>query len=167
MARSHSDPATVRFYQLAATPLETALMGIVGKAWARGVFVNLLAKDGAQAQHLDDLFWIHQHFLPHGLWNGPDPELQPLLISLEPDQRNQATLLILATPRLLPDPMAFDMILDFLPGYDPTALAAGRDRYRHYRTLGCRMEYWLQNPQGGWQTQGQEDRATADRPISN
>ncbi|MBF0161782.1 MAG: DNA polymerase III subunit chi [Magnetococcales bacterium] len=166
MARSHSEPATVRFYQLAAMPLETALLGIVGKAWERGIRINLLAGDGAQAQRLDDLFWIQPPFLPHGLWNGPDPEQQPLLISLEPDLRNQATLLVLATPRLLPESGGVAMIIDFLPGHDPAALARGRDRYRHYRSLGCRMEYWQQNPRGGWQLHGQQDATRPDQAAS-
>jgi DNA polymerase-3 subunit chi len=159
MARTHEAPTTVRFYQLASMPLETALVGIVGKAWERGILVNLLARDLRQAQRLDDLFWIHpppHHFLPHGLWNAPDPELQPVLISLEPDERNGATLLVLAAPHLLVDPTRFDMIIDFLHGQDAEGLVAGRNRYRHYRALGCQMEYWTQGPQGGWKKQSAE-----------
>lgn len=165
MARTHQGPTTVRFYQLASMPMETALVGIVGKAWERGMAVNLLARDAPQAQRLDDLFWIHSpnQFLPHGLWSGPDPELQPVLISLEPDERNGATLLVLAAPHLLQDPLRFDMIIDFLQGQDPEGLAAGRHRYRHYRRLGCQMEYWTQAPQGGWKKHsGEEATAVPD-----
>ncbi|MEO5339113.1 MAG: DNA polymerase III subunit chi [Magnetococcus sp. MYC-9] len=156
MARTHQEPCTVRFYQLARLPLEKALVGIADKAWQRGLRLCLLAGDAQQAQRLDDLLWIYanQQFLPHGLWNGPDPELQPLLISLEPDERNQATLLLLAAPRLVAEPRRFDLIIDFVPGQEPVAVAASRERYRHYRALGCRMEYWTQTPQGGWQRQG-------------
>ena len=157
MARTHAEPPTVRFYQLATMPLETALLGILGKAWDRGLRVCLLTKDAHQAQRLDDLLWVNppHHFLPHGLWNGPDPALQPVLISLEPDARNGATLLVLATPLLVPDPMAFDLIVDFVRGGDPVVVTASRDRYRHYRALGCQMEYWIQTPQGGWKRQGE------------
>ncbi|MBF0462409.1 MAG: DNA polymerase III subunit chi [Magnetococcales bacterium] len=157
MARTHPEPPTVRFYQLAAMPLETALVGLLGKAWERGMRINLVVKDGQQAQRLDDFLWIHppNQFLPHGLWSGPDPELQPVLISLEPDARNGATVLMVATPLLIADPTAFDLVIDFLPSQHPDALAAGRNRYRHYRALGCQMEYWIQTPQGGWKRQGE------------
>ncbi|MBF0401945.1 MAG: DNA polymerase III subunit chi [Magnetococcales bacterium] len=161
MARTHQGPPTVRFYQLATLSLEAALVGIVGKAWDRGLRLCLLAKDGEQAQRLDQLLWttpLHP-FLPHGLWNGADPVLQPILISLEPDTRNQATVLLLAAPCLVADPMSFDLLVDFVPGSAPAVLEASRARYRHYRNLGCNMEYWTQNPQGGWQQQ--ERRPTA------
>ena len=165
MARTHEAATTVRFYQLANMSLETALVGIVGKAWEREMVVNLLARDVQQAQRLDDLFWIHppHHFLPHGLWSGPDPELQPVLISLEPDDCNGATLLVLAAPHLLAEPMRFDMIIDFLHGQDAEGLAAGRNRYRHYRDLGCQMEYWTQAPQGGWKKQAGAATTAAEK----
>lgn len=155
MARTHQGSPTVRFYQLASLSLEAALVGIVGKAWDRGLRLCLLAKDGEQAQRLDHLLWttpLHP-FLPHGLWNSSDPALHPILISLEPDERNQATLLLLATPAIVADPISFDLLIDFVPGRDPAILAASRTRYRHYRTLGCTMEYWTQNPNGGWEKQ--------------
>ncbi|MEO5362960.1 MAG: DNA polymerase III subunit chi [Magnetococcus sp. DMHC-8] len=166
MARTHPQPPTVRFYQLASMSLEAALVGILGKAWERGLRVCLVARDARQAQRLDDLLWINppQQFLPHGLWNGADPALQPLLIALEPDERNEATVLVLAAPHLVAAPLAFDLIVDFVAGADAGTLAASRDRYRHYRDLGCQMEYWTQTPLGGWQRQGERESGTAGVP---
>lgn len=153
MARTHQDPPTVRFYQLATTPLEKVLVGVLEKAWTRKMLICLLAHDTTHAQALDDLLWRVPHggFLPHGQWNRPDPERQPILISLEPDERNGASVIVLTTPRLLPDPARFDLVIDFVCGQDPMTLAESRKRYRHYKDLACNMEYWTKTPQGKWQ----------------
>lgn len=149
---SHQEPPKVRFYQLSSTSLEKALVDIVNKAWKKGTKLCLMAHDPNHAQWLDDLLWRQPNdvFLPHGLWNGLDPERQPILISPEPDQRNGATLILLATPKLLRNPEKFDLVIDFVNGKSPNDLAASRQRYRHYRDLGCTMEYWAQSLQG-WQ----------------
>lgn len=153
MARTHQEPPKVRFYQLAAMPLEKALVGIVGKAWNLGFYICMLANSAHHARWLDDMLWRvpHDSFLPHGQWHRPDPERQPILISLEPDDRNKASIVVLAAPKLVADPHRFDMIIDFVQGQDPTATDASRHRYRHYLQMGCNMEYWTQTPLGGWQ----------------
>lgn len=153
MARTHQEPPKVRFYQLAAMPLERALVGIVGKAWDRGLSVCLLANDAHHAQWLDELLWRFPHdgFLPHGQWKNPDPERQPILISLEPDARNGATVIVLASPKLLADPKQFDLVIDFVYNQNLASQNESRRRYSHYRKMGCQMEYWTQTPQGGWQ----------------
>ncbi|WP_130471674.1 DNA polymerase III subunit chi [Candidatus Magnetaquicoccus inordinatus] len=156
MARTHHDAPVVRFYQLANMPLQAALLTILSKAWQRGMRICLLAGDAQQAQYLDEMLWSMpppQQFLAHGLWSGAEAARQPILISLEAEDLNQATLLIMAAPRIVENPARFDMVIDFVAGSDAQAVRASRERYRHYRQLGCRMEYWLQGEYGEWQRQ--------------
>lgn len=152
MARTGTGPPLVRFYQLAASPFETVLVRIANKAWERGLRVCLRAADASHAHHLNDLLWRQpaDGFLPHGLWNGGHVERQPLLIAPGVDDRNGASVIILGVAEPLAQPDRFDMVVDFVPGGDPLARAASRDRYRHYRQLGCTLEYWIQAPEGGW-----------------
>lgn len=153
MARTHTGPTLVRFYQLASLPFANALTGIVGKAWQTGLKIGILAANPEQAQWVNDLLWRHprESFLPHGLWNGPEPEHQPVLISIQPEDINGATLLVLASPETVEKPDRFDMVVDFAPTQDPAALSASRERYRRYRDLGCKLEYWTQDSQGKWE----------------
>lgn len=153
VARTHQNPPTVRFYQLAALPLDRALVGVITKAWERRLAVCLLVHDDRHARWLDDLLWREpiEGFLPHGLWKSPDCARQPVLISLEPDERNGATVAVVATPKPLPDPAMFDLIIDFVHGQDAEAVNASRRRYLHYRDQGCTMEYWTQTERGRWQ----------------
>ncbi len=156
MARTHDDPPLVRFYQLAASPFESVLVRIVNKAWERGLRVCLRAADAGHAHYLNELLWRQpiDGFLPHGLWNGSEIEKQPVLIAPVVDDRNGASVIVLAVAERVPEPERFDMVVDFVPGADPNALAASRDRYRHYRDRGCTMEYWIQTPEGGWHKKG-------------
>ncbi|MBF0126356.1 MAG: DNA polymerase III subunit chi [Magnetococcales bacterium] len=146
----------VRFYQLAASSSEVALLGILVKILERGSRACLLAQDALQVQRLDELLWRQpaDRFLAHGPWNGPDPDRQPLLLSLEPDDRNGATILVLVSPRLVADPARFDLVVDFV-GKQEVALA--RDRYRRYQQQGCAMEYWAHSPEGRWTRQDKKE----------
>ncbi|MBF0182936.1 MAG: DNA polymerase III subunit chi [Magnetococcales bacterium] len=164
MARSQQQAPVVRFYQLAAMPLEVALVSLVGKAWQRGVRSSLLVRDEAQARWLDELLWSMpppQQFLPHGLWNGPEVARQPILIGLHGEDSNQATLLVVVAGQRVEDPQRFDMVIDFVSGSDPESLRASRQRYRHYRDAGCQMEYWIQEAHSGWQRQ---EKAVKENP---
>ena len=151
MARGEpASPTLVRFYQLAAQPLESALARIAHKAWDRGWRCCVVAAGQEQARRLDDLLWVQPPggFLPHRLWDAPEPERQPLLIALEPDDRNGATVLLMAAGRPPVAPERFDMVVEFADARDETALEASRQRFRRYRELGCRLEYWIQGPEG-------------------
>lgn len=153
MTTAHQKLPMVRFYQLAAMPLEKALVGILDKALDRKMATCLLANDPNHARWLDDRLWSSPYagFLPHGLWSGPDPDRHPILISLEPDQRNGASLIVMTTPKLVEEPERFEMVIDFVQERSEQDKIASRHRYRHYQNLGCVMEYWIQTPRGGWQ----------------
>ncbi|MBF0370192.1 MAG: DNA polymerase III subunit chi [Magnetococcales bacterium] len=152
MARSREGQPTARFYQLGATPLERALARIATKAFEKGLKSCVVAGDGHRAMHLDDLLWREpvDGFLPHGIHGRDEAERQPVLLSSTPQDMNGATVAILAAPIPLPDPQRFDLIIDFVDGDNPNALAMSRERYRHYRDRGCDMEYWIQTPDGAW-----------------
>ncbi|MEO5332422.1 MAG: DNA polymerase III subunit chi [Magnetococcus sp. YQC-5] len=150
MARLREGVPTIRFYQLASSSPEAALIGILYKIVEQDAKACVLAKDAEQVRRLDELLWRQpqERFLPHGPWNGPDPSWQPVLIACEPDDRNGATILVLATPRWVEEPDRFDMVVDFVDPKEPVAMA--RERYRRYQGAGCAMEYWIQSPEGRW-----------------
>ncbi|MBF0626137.1 MAG: DNA polymerase III subunit chi [Magnetococcales bacterium] len=152
MARSTAAPVIVRFYQLAATPLDAAIARIADKAYRLGLKLCVVAPGPDWARQLDQFLWRFppEGFLPHALWDDPEAPIHPLIIALEPDDRNGATVAITAGDVLLAAPERFDRVVDFALAGDPQSLADSRNRYRHYRGLGCDMEYWTQNDRGEW-----------------
>ncbi|MBF0285747.1 MAG: DNA polymerase III subunit chi [Magnetococcales bacterium] len=151
MARTGEGAATVRFYQVSET-LESALLKVVHKAHERGLRQCVVAAGVQHARRLDDLLWTLPvaGFLPHRLWNASEPERQPLLIALEPDDRNAATVLVSAHGEPFREAARFDLVIDFVDAREPDGLTRGRDRFRFYRDQGHRMEYWEQGAEG-WQ----------------
>ncbi|MBF0428105.1 MAG: DNA polymerase III subunit chi [Magnetococcales bacterium] len=150
MARLREGPTTVRFYQVAGSSPDIALTGILFKVVEQGSRACLLALDATHVKRLDEMLWRYplDRFLPHGPWDGPDPQRQPVLITLQPDDCNGASVLVVAASRGVDKPEQFDMVVDFVDPREPVANA--RDRYRRYQTLGCVMEYWIQSPEGRW-----------------
>ncbi|MBF0446602.1 MAG: DNA polymerase III subunit chi [Magnetococcales bacterium] len=147
-----SQPTTVRFYQLGLSTLEMAVTAILSKAWDRGIKSLLLTPGEDAVRYWDAQLWRapQEGFLPHGPASGNDPERQPILISSELTDQNGASLIILTAPRLVTTPEQFDMVVDFVDGQNPEARLASRSRYAHYRDLGCRLEYWAQEPDRRW-----------------
>lgn len=155
MTRLQEGVTTVRFYQVAGSSLETALIGLLHKIAQQGLKACVLALDVNHVKRLDELLW-HQpkdKFLAHGPWNGVQPHRQPILLALEPDDQNLASVLLVAAPGKVVEPTRFDMVVDFVTSQEPVTLT--RDRYRHYQEQGCKMEYWLQTPDGRWQRKEQ------------
>ncbi|MBF0212714.1 MAG: DNA polymerase III subunit chi [Magnetococcales bacterium] len=153
MARVREGRPVARFYQVAASTPEVVLIGLLLKLVEQGMRVCLLVADAAQVRHWDDLLWRHppERFLPHGVWDGADVERQPVLIAWQPDDRNRATVAVVASQRVMEESVAFDVVVDFVDSRDP---APARGRYRHYQALGYAMEYWIQSPEGRWSRHG-------------
>ncbi|MBF0444403.1 MAG: DNA polymerase III subunit chi [Magnetococcales bacterium] len=160
MARTDKNtPTTVRFYQLGISTLESAITTILNKAWGQGIRSTLLTPGPDPSRYWDNQLWYSpaDSFLPHGTDTSPDPELQPLLIASQPTDKNGATLIVLSTPHLIPNPMQFDMVVDFVDGSNPDALTASRTRYKQYMELGCNMEYWIQGQDNKWSLKSKSD----------
>lgn len=152
MARAREGSPVARFYQVAGASVDGVLTGLLHKLVEQGLKVCLLVGSPARSRHWDDLLWRHplERFLPHGVWDGPDPQLQPVLLALTPDDRNGATVVVAADAGLVEGAAGFDVVVDFVVG-DP---APARERYRWYQARGLAMEYWVQSPEGRWSRAG-------------
>ncbi|MBF0156476.1 MAG: DNA polymerase III subunit chi [Magnetococcales bacterium] len=153
MARRETGAPRARFYQVGATPLPLVLVRIATRVWVQGLRGCVVTGDAQGVRFWDELLWTtpEDAFLPHGPSPGPDLERQPILVAAAADDANAATVAIMAAPILLPEPERFDQVVEFVQGGHPAALYASRDRFRHYRELGCTMEYWVQTASGKWQ----------------
>ncbi|HIJ84594.1 MAG: DNA polymerase III, chi subunit [Magnetococcales bacterium] len=167
MARRESGSTLVRFYQLPPGPVERALMGLLGRIYAKNLKACLVAASPEQAARLDESLWTQSvdSFLPHGPCTGPDVALHPILICTEPRDTNGATVLVLAHGRFVDTYADFDMVLDFVIDQSPEGLQISRGRYRRYRDAGCRMEYWVHVRESGWQLKAQETKDRSPQSL--
>lgn len=136
----------VDFYHLTARPLEQVLPSICEKVLAAGE--RLLVVAGAdRLARLDEALWTYARdsFLPHG---RERPEVQPILLSAEPDRANGATNIALADGRWRDEALGFERAFYFFDD-------SGRDEARAaWRALKGRPEveprYWKQDERGKW-----------------
>lgn len=153
MARVESGTTLVRFYQWSQGPMERVLFGLLNRITAKNIKACIVVADQNQAARLDDALWTqggHDSFLPHGACGGSDSQWHPIILCTEPQDINGASVLLLVHGRFEERFSDFDMVLDFVPGHTTEGLDASRERYRRYRDLGCRMEYWIHTPETGW-----------------
>ncbi|MEO5367724.1 MAG: DNA polymerase III subunit chi [Magnetococcus sp. WYHC-3] len=145
-----SGAGRVRFYQLSGASLESTLARLCAKTLERGWRALVVSRSQPWLEHLDDFLWLHppEGFLPHGRCGSPHAARQPVLLCPEIHKENQADVLFVADGRLVEMVGEFTLVVDFVP---PGERDAARQRYVHYRSRGCALEYWVQTPGGGWE----------------
>lgn len=89
-------------------------------------------------------------FLPHGSKKDGFAEEQPIFISANEDNANNASLLILADGAM-PDTETlkqYERILNIFDGNDETALNNARAYWKQIKALDGELHYWQQNDRG-------------------
>ncbi len=151
-----SKMTAISFYHLTTTPLERALPKLLERALSGGYRIVLTAESDARVEQLNQLLWTYDpsSFLPHGSNNEPNPEMQPILLSIYAEPANAQdsaeNLLVITDGRKI-EQEDFARVLDIFDGNDPEAISAARQRWGEYKSAGHEISYFSQNDQGGWQ----------------
>lgn len=143
----------VRFYHLMKKRLEQALPEIVAKAVERHMRVVVKAGSPERLEVLDQALWTYDaaSFLPHGrLRDGFEAE-QPVWLTLEDDNPNGATVLILADGATSGKIGDYALACEIFDGNDPDAVDAARARWSQYKAAGHGISYFQQDDAGKWQ----------------
>lgn len=146
----------IQFYHLTATALEAAVPQLVAKALQAGLR-GVLWCDDTDAARLSDALWHakpEESFLAHGLAGQAYAAWQPLLISGVETQENAPDMLMITHGKMPEDITRYRRILDIFNGADEHAVAAARSRWQEYKTQGHALQYFKQNPSGGWELAG-------------
>ena len=127
----------VNLRQARARP-EQAAARLAERHWSQGQKVLILASDPAQAEFLDRALWSYEQnsFLPHAQTGGADEQDEPILISTDLANPNQAEVLISAAP-LGELPCAdFQYLIQLLPLDDDAGLQLCRECYKALNQAG-------------------------------
>ena len=140
----------VWFYHLERTALDQALPDLLERTLARGWRALVRSPSQDRLDHLDGWLWSFREdsFLPHGVADEPDPELQPVLLTKGEDNPNGAKALFLiddAAPGSLAD---FERCLVLFDGNQADAVQAARRRWAELKAQGCALSYWQQGERG-------------------
>ena len=140
----------IGFYHLRASPLDRALPQLLEKAYAGGHRIVVLAGSGERVEHLNSLLWTYSDdtFLPHGSAKDGNPDQQPIWLTVNDENPNAATMLVLVDGASSSKLAEYKRVCDMFDGNDEAALAAARARWKAAKEAGHSLTYWQQTEKG-------------------
>jgi DNA polymerase-3 subunit chi len=150
----------VLFYHLERRSLDDVLPGLIEKTLERGWRALIKCESADRAAAIDNLLWTYDEksFLPHAQLGDGDPARQPVLITVEDANANNANVLFLVGGAAPPDwngnvARAFGRIVLLFDGRDPQALSNARMAWKDAKDAGHEATYWKESPSGKWEKQ--------------
>ncbi|MEO1039489.1 MAG: DNA polymerase III subunit chi [Pseudomonadota bacterium] len=145
--------AELWFYHLERTGVDEALPELLTKLTERGGRALIVSPDPEQVERLDGLLWTFRDeaFLAHGRADAPDADRQPILLSTEETNLNQAGMLFCLDGHAPEDASAFERSIVMFDGGDETRVRSARDLWRKAKADGLSVSYWKQTPEGRWE----------------
>lgn len=140
------------FYHLQKSTLEQVLPKLCEKAYMGGARIKVLVGTPERVEFINSLLWTYneESFLPHGSPKDGFTESQPIFISSEEANENNASLLILvdgATPDT--DILrAYERVLNIFDGNNEFSLNNARTYWKEIKDFGGELHYWQQNDKG-------------------
>ncbi|HEY2070059.1 MAG TPA: DNA polymerase III subunit chi [Rhizomicrobium sp.] len=148
------------FYHLERRAMDDALPGLVEKTLERGWRALIKAESADRAATLDARLWTYDDssFLPHAQLGDGDAACQPVLITVEDGNANDANVLFLvggAVPPAWDGTLAKSLtrIVVMFDGRDSQALAAARAAWKGAKEAGRDVTYWKESPSGKFEKQ--------------
>jgi DNA polymerase-3 subunit chi len=144
----------ILFYHLQRQPLEHVLTNLLERSFERGWRAVVQAASEERIDALDAHLWTFrdESFLPHGTPRQGDAAEQPILLTLNDDNPNAASVrFLLDGAPVPPDAKAYERIVVLFDGNDPDALAAARERWAQCKSEGFEVTYWQADERGRWQ----------------
>ncbi len=151
----------VLFYHLQRQPLERVLPTLLEKSLERGWRVVVQAASEERVEALDAHLWTYRDdsFLPHGTWRDAEAREQPILLTINDDNPNQASVRFLVDGAAVPsDAAAYERIVLLFDGDDPEAVAAARARWEEAKAKGFDGDLLAARRAGPLATQGLKAR---------
>ena len=144
----------IDFYHLQKQNLEDVLPKLVEKAYATGSKIKIKVGNEARVEFINSLLWTfdEEAFIPHGSKKDGFAKEQPIWLSSEDDNPNQAEMLFLV------DGAKFDLnngnnysrIFNIFDGNNEESLQQARDFWKEVSALGFEKNYFQQDDNGKW-----------------
>jgi DNA polymerase-3 subunit chi len=150
----------VLFYHLERRSLDDVLPSLVEKSLERGWRALIRAETADRAAAIDALLWTHndQSFLPHAQVGDGDASRQPVLITVEEENANNANVLFLVGGAVPPAwdgdlARALARIVLMFDGRDEEALKSARASWKSSRAANHDVTYWKESASGKFEKQ--------------
>jgi DNA polymerase-3 subunit chi len=146
----------ILFYQLKGQTPEQVLPPLLAKSLERGWRVVVQASSDERVEALDAHLWTWRDdaFLPHGTWRDAEAAEHPIVLTVNDENPNRATVRFLVDgAAMVADVSAYERIVLLFDGDDPDALAMARQRWTDAKGRGAEVTYWQADEHGRWRRQ--------------
>lgn len=143
-----------RFHHLERRRVEQALPRLIERIYAERRRVLVRVGSAERLTAINTHLWTYDDasFLPHGGPGDGDPASQPIYLTTDLANPNDATVLVLlAGAETQPDDGAFETVFVLFDGQDPDSLAEARARWKTLKAEGHALAYWRETDNGGWE----------------
>ena len=146
----------IGFYHLTRSPLEQALPKLLEKTLDAGKRALVLASSEERVESLTGQLWTYRQdaWLPHGSARDGNPEQQPVWLSVDDANANDAQFLFLTDGAETATVGDYERCFELFDGRDQSAVEAARGRWKAYKDAGHDLAYWQQTERGGWEKKG-------------
>ena len=143
----------VLFYHLTERTLEQTLPGLLEKCVEREWKSVIQIGDPQRLPVLDKLLWDYRDdgFLAHCAERDGMEIHQPVFLTTETDNPNQAEIRFMVAGAIPPKLDTYTRGIYIFDGHDEAALNQARERWREEKSAGHTVTYWQQKPSGGWE----------------
>ncbi|MEM9205092.1 MAG: DNA polymerase III subunit chi [Pseudomonadota bacterium] len=112
--------------------------------------------EGPDTEHLDQLdatLWTYRQegFLPHARAGGPRDARQPVILTEEKHNPNDAQLRVLIDGAEVDDATRYERVIYVFDGRNDAAVETARDYWKRLKASDADVAYWQQNDRGGWE----------------
>lgn len=143
----------VLFYHLQNMHLQSVLPLLLEKSVERGWQVVVEATTEHCVDALDAYLWTYRDdsFLPHATWRAAEAAGQPVVLTVNDENPNGASVRFLVDKAPLPaDAGAYERVVMIFDGDDDEALAVARGAWTSCKAQGFAATYWQADENGRW-----------------
>tara|TARA_R110000824_G_scaffold155226_7_gene327861 strand:- start:19768 stop:20217 length:450 start_codon:yes stop_codon:yes gene_type:complete len=143
----------VLFYHLQNAPLEQVLPQLLEVSLKRDWRVVVKLGDAERLEMLNQHLWSYkpESFLPHGAASDGPAEAQPVFLTTEDENPNNAQVLFLVHGAAPAEIDGYTRCVLMFDGRDDEALGAAREQWKLLKSAGHDATYWQQSDEGRWE----------------
>ena len=146
--------ARVDFYHLQKTVLEDMLPKLLLKAYATGKRIKVKVGTEERVEFLNSQLWTFSDasFLPHGSKKDGFADQQPIWLSADSENPNNADFLVLVDGAEEPSEIVqkYERVFNVFDGNSSEALTQARRLWKEYKNAGFEVYYWQQDENNVW-----------------
>lgn len=147
----------VDFYHLQNQVLENVLPKLLEKAYGTKKRIKIKIGNEERVEFLNTALWTfdEQSFIPHGSKKDGFADEQPIWLSSDDDNPNQAVFLFLVDGALtnIENAAKYERIFNIFDGNNEAATEQARGFWKDLKQAGFELNYWQQNANGKWTLQ--------------